>query len=88
MLDMKELQGALEKAERGEGSIPPKLLEIFENVAYIMARHANPDMPEKSVEDWLDRFEAFSIYEVFPQLVELWQLNTYPMVESKKKPGR
>ena len=71
MQDMKAIQDAVEKAQNGEQPIPVKMLEVFENVAYLMARHADPDMPEHSVEEWLDTFGTFSIYEVFPQLLEL-----------------
>lgn len=85
MQDMKEIQEAVNKSKAGEEGIPPRMLEIFENVAYIMARHADPDMPERSVEDWLDGFETFSIYEVFPELVGLWKLNTLSIAKSKKK---
>ena len=87
MQDMKAIQKAVEKAEKGQGPIPPKLLEVFENVAYLMARHADPDMPQRSVEVWLDTFNTFSIYVVFPELLELWQANTMTIAESKKKPG-
>ena len=88
MQDMKSIQDALEKAQNGEQPIPVKMLEVFENVAYLMARHADPDMPEHSVEEWLDTFGTFSIYEVFPQLLELWQVNNLSIAESKKKRTR
>lgn len=88
MQDMKSIQDAVEKAENGEQPIPVKMLEVFENVAYLMARHADPDMPEHSVEEWLDTFGTFSIYEVFPQLLELWQVNNLSIAESKKKRTR
>lgn len=88
MQDMKAIQDAVEKAQNGEQPIPVKMLEVFENVAYLMARHADPDMPEHSVEEWLDTFGTFSIYEVFPQLLELWQVNNLSIAESKKKRTR
>lgn len=88
MQDMKAIQDALENAQNGEQPIPVKMLEVFENVAYLMARHADPDMPEHSVEEWLDTFGTFSIYEVFPQLLELWQVNNLSIAESKKKRTR
>ena len=89
MQDMRDLQAAIEKSESGEQPIPVKLLEVFENAAYLMARHADPDMKEHSVEEWLDTFGTFSIYEVFPQLLELWQLNNLSIGESKKnEPSR
>ena len=49
-------------------------LETFENIAYIMAKHADPSLPD-TPEEWLDGFNTFSIYQVLPQLIELWGLN-------------
>lgn len=60
-------------------------LEIFENVAYIMARHADPDMFEKSPDEWLDKFDMFSVYKILPELLRLWQLNTATTSQPKKK---
>ncbi len=85
MQDMKELAGALEKSEKGEENIPPEFLEVFENVAFLMARHATPDMEATTVEDWLDGFDTFSIYVVLPQLLELWRLNNQTLSNAKKK---
>lgn len=85
MQDMQAIQKAVDKAEKGQGPIPPKLLEVFENVAYLMARHADPEMKERTVEAWLDGFDTFSIYSVFPELMELWRANNRTLVESKKK---
>ncbi len=58
-------------------------LEMFENIAYIMAKHANPAIPD-TPEEWLDEFNTFSIYQVLPQIIELWGLNTRVDVEAKK----
>lgn len=88
MQDMRDIQQAVEKAQAGEEPIPVKLLEVFENVSYLMARHADPDMEARTVEDWLDGFDTFSIYEVFPELLELWRANNATLVESKKKRTR
>lgn len=35
-------------------------------------------------EEWLDGFNTFSIYQVLPQLIELWGLNVKTDVEAKK----
>ena len=50
-------------------------LEIFENVAYIMAYHADHSI-SGTIDDWLDEFEMFSIYQVLPEILELWGANT------------
>ena len=59
-------------------------LEIFENVAYIMAYHADNTIPS-TIEGWLDQFDMFSIYEVLPQILELWGENMMTNVASKKR---
>lgn len=58
-------------------------LEIFENVAYITAYHADNSIPA-SIDDWLDQFDMFSIYEVLPQILELWGDNLATEVAAKK----
>ena len=58
-------------------------LEMFENIAYIMAKHADPSIPD-SPEEWLDSFSTFSIYQVLPKIIELWGLNVQTDVQSKK----
>ena len=70
--------------ERSEIAIDS--LEVFEDVAYAMARHASPDIP-KTIVEWLDQFELFSIYEVLPSIVELWNANLETHVDVKKNSG-
>ena len=36
------------------------------------------------VDDWLDQFEMFSIYEVLPQILELWGTNLFTDVNARK----
>ena len=62
-------------------------LEIFENVAYIMAFHADPTIPG-TIDEWLEQFEMFSIYQVLPQILALWGTNLVTDVESKKNLAR
>ena len=59
-------------------------LEMFENIAYIMAKHADPTIPN-TPEEWLDEFNTFSIYQILPQLIDLWGLNVQTDAEAKKK---
>ena len=59
-------------------------LEIFENVAYIMAFHADPSIPG-TIDEWLEQFEMFSIYEILPEILDLWGTNLITDVQSKKK---
>ena len=85
---MGEIKKALDKSEESdspESNIPPRLLEMFEDVAFIMARHGDPEHTPATPEDWLDQFNTFSVYEIFPQILELWDLNTETMANPKKK---
>lgn len=58
-------------------------LEIFENVAYVMAYHADNSVPA-DINEWLDQFEMFSVYEILPQLLELWGDNMMTEVHARK----
>ena len=63
-------------------------LELFENIAYIMAKHADPNGVPENPDDWLENFNTFSIYEILPQLMDLWGLNVETQSESKKNIAR
>ncbi|MDD2965567.1 MAG: hypothetical protein PHU33_16615 [Bacteroidales bacterium] len=82
--DLHLLEKSMGSSNPKESSLDMFSLEIFENIAYVMAKHANPSVPE-SPEQWLDEFDTFSIYQVLPQLIELWGLNTKTEVTAKKK---
>jgi hypothetical protein len=53
-----------------------------------MAKHADPQNVPDNPDDWLEQFNTFSIYEVLPQLFELWGLNLETQAESKKSLAR
>ena len=48
-----------------------------------MAYHADNSIPA-SIDEWLDEFEMFSIYEILPEILELWGANLETEVKSKK----
>ena len=71
---------AQQKPKEGEeapdlSTLPIETLELFEDVAYIMAKHGDPDNVPGTVEEWLDGFDTFSIYRVFPVIEEMWANN-------------
>ena len=35
-------------------------------------------------DEWLEQFNTFSIYQILPQIIELWGLNVQTEVQSKK----
>lgn len=81
---VKKLPENATEEEREEAQLSEMDLTIFENVAYIMAKHADASLPD-SPDEWLDGFEMFSIYEVLPQILELWGVSTATTSIPKKK---
>jgi len=75
------------KNQRGGSQLDVESLEVFENVAFIMARHADPEIPD-NVDEWLEQFDIFSIYEVLPQILEMWNTNMKTDIQPKKKSRR
>lgn len=92
--DFAALQSAVEESEdensdeKKKSALSIESLEVFENVAYIMAKHADPEGVPSEPDEWLERFNTFSIYEVLPQLIDLWGLNIETQAESKKNIAR
>ena len=93
--DMNQLSRAYKKAtalpedateeQRQDAQLSVLDLTIFENVAYMMAKHADPNIPS-SANDWLDSFDGvFSIYEVLPVILEMWKLTNQTTSIPKKK---
>ena len=81
--DLAALEKAVGKNAEENSNLDMFSLEMFENIAFIMAKHADPSIPDE-VEDWLDEFNTFSIYQVLPQLIELWGMNIKTDAEAKK----
>lgn len=93
--DMRQLQKSYAKAaalpdtateeERQDAQLSVLDLTIFENVAWIMAKHADKSVADDP-DEWLDSFEGvFTIYEVLPQILELWSMNQATTSTPKKK---
>ena len=82
--DLAVLEKSIGDGKEESSNLDMFSLEMFENIAFIMAKHADPSIPD-TPEEWLDNFNTFSIYQGLPQLIELWGLNVKKDVESKKK---
>lgn len=92
--DMNGLRKALAKAtslgadateeERRDAQLSALDLEVFENMAWVMARQYDGNIPNNP-DDWLDGFETFSVYEILPGLLELWAKNEKTTAVPKKK---
>lgn len=81
--DLSKLEKSYKSKTENGDELQIEDLEIFENVAYVMAYHADNNIPA-SIDEWLDQFDMFSIYEVLPQILELWGQNMITDVQAKK----
>ena len=85
--DFAALQKSVGENTEKSSALDIESLEVFENIAYIMAKHADAAIPS-SPDEWLEQFNTFSIYEILPQLIDLWGLNVETQVQSKKNIAR
>lgn len=81
--DLDALGRAVGNGDEDSSHLDMFSLEMFENIAYIMAKHADFSIPD-SPEEWMDEFSTFSIDQMLPKIIELWWLNVQTTVESKK----
>lgn len=88
-LDANEISQALANCADEEGftsfsNLPIDILTMFENIAYAMNKYADPSQPD-DIDEWLDQFDTFDVYTIFPELVTLWTEDSKPQSKSKKK---
>ena len=82
--DLHDLQKSIDENDPENSALDSFSLELFEDIIYIMAKHADPQGVPDKPDEWLDQFGTFSIYQVLPEIIELWGLNVQTQVESKK----
>lgn len=82
--DLRQLEKSVGENDEDNSNLDLFSLEMFEDLALLMARHADPANVPDSPEEFLDQFNTFSIYQILPQLIELWGLNVQTEVESRK----
>lgn len=79
-----EAEGKEFDEEEIGSSLPISSLEMFENIAFLMHKHGDPSQPS-DIEEWLDQFETFDIYEILPEILEMWNLENRQLSTPKKK---
>lgn len=93
--DMRKLQRSYSKASQLPETATEEEIEdaqfsaldltIFENMAWLMLKHAGEEVGEDP-DEWLSTIDGvFSIYEVFPAMMELWQSNNVQTSVPRKK---
>lgn len=79
-----EAEGKEFDEEEIGSSLPISSLEMFENIAFLMHKHGDPSQPS-DIEEWLDQFETFDIYEILPEILEMWNLENRQLSTQKKR---
>lgn len=86
--DMNNLEKKMKPADGGEtalDALDAMDLTVFEDVAYILAKHADPEVPSDP-DEWLDSIPGvLSIYEALPQILALWSRNLKTTSKPRKK---
>lgn len=87
-VDLQQIAKSTKEKGKGKGKneseIPIEDLSMFEQVAYTMARHADPTAVPDDIIDWLEQFSTFSIYQILPAILDLWNLNEQTKSDAKK----
>ena len=82
--DLRVLEKSVGGQKEEESSLDLFSLEMFENIAFVMAKQFDNTIPQ-TPEEWLDGFATFSIYQILPTILELWDLNNMTTSTAKKK---
>ena len=82
--DFAALKTSLDENDEADSGLGIESLEVFEQISWVMAKHADPEGVPDSPDEWLEQFNVFSIYQILPQLFELWGMNLETQAESKK----
>ena len=86
MRDMMRLQKNMHAAQDNpDVDLDAADLTIFEDVAWIMAKHADPNVPGDP-DEWLGGLPGvLSIYEALPEILALWSENLKTTSVPRKK---
>lgn len=87
-VDIQNLNDAWQKARANKEPLPGDALVMFENIAFTMAKQADPEAVPDTADEWLEQFEMFSIWQILPEIIQLWGINNLSINESKKKAGK
>ena len=80
-----DLQNKLkEETGENESGLPIESLEMFENIAYLMHKHGDKTQPS-DIDEWLEQFETFDIYEILPEVLNMWGMENKQMSVPKKE---
>ncbi len=94
---LKDMECLKEKNDEEDDSFNMEHYEHFVRVAYTFAYQGLAPTPRKTKEQeafreeypdpwtWIDSFRTFSIYEILPEIIDLWYTNEKKVAESKNR---
>ena len=82
--DLMALNDAIKDQDEEASSLDGFSLEMFEDLSFVMYCAAHPDEKYDSPDEWLDQFDTFSIYQILPELIDLWGMNIQTNVPVRK----
>lgn len=59
------------KKKQSADDLPVEALEIIENIAFCMAKYADPSIPD-DINDWLSQYTTTAIYQIAQDILLLW----------------
>jgi len=95
MKEIEALHDTQEESKSG-GALPVEVYEMFVRIAYTFAWQGLAPSPAQTPEQkeflekypdpwsWIDTFNTFSIYEILPEIVDLWYAGAKPTATAKK----
>ena len=83
--DMHSLSAAYQKATKEGREIPPEMMEILENVAWVSLKHGGSEVGS-SPEEWLETLgDPFCVYALLPVIIDMWAANNKTTSVPRKK---
>ena len=78
------LNDAIKDQDEDASTLDGLSLEMFEDLAFVMYAAAYPEEKYDFPDEWLDQFNTFSIYQILPELIDLWGMNIKTTVPARK----
>lgn len=92
---LKDMEVLKSMNDKEDASFDMEHYEYFVRIAYTFAYQGMAPTPRETEEqkefrrkypdawDWIDSFSTFSIYEILPEIIDLWYQNEETMAKSK-----
>ena len=77
------MQAFESRAKKGQTDLNASEVEMFENMAWCFAKHADPDIQD--IDEWLKQFEPMDILFATPKLLQIWGYDNKSTSKLKKK---